>query len=454
MKRPIALVTIVVISIILLSPVRAQSDAPFPPSAIRAAFDVNPLLESGYTGKEVTVAIVNTGIDSTFYADLKAFSNLNGLPNPMIAVAQPFGPTGTDQELPRSETTADAEFVHSMAPDAKLLMILVGTHSLLDGFSYVIDNNEADVATLSPSWAYWGQGANDLVQSYNNEYAKSVGQEITLIAASNDWGANNSVPWGTVTGDFWTKHLPDSYLMPQYSPYVTAVGGTALTLQSGSHSEEGWDRSGGGPSNLFSEPTRQTGIGVPENGFRNIPDIALDASCDTPYEYYWNGGSGWFCGTSGAAPTFAGIVADIMQAKGSRLGFLNPTLYSVASTDPSVYQDVTTGCSLVEVGSSTQTGYCAHAGWDFVTGWGSIDASKLAKHLAPKAIIVAEFPSGPAEFLVTTAITVTICAVCLKSTKARREMGQGFQPLSQSRVESVYLATRRPFSRSRKISKL
>ena len=138
---------------------------------------------------------------------------------------------------------------------------------------------------------------------------------------------------------------------------------------------------------------------------------------------YWNGGSGSFCGTSGAAPTFAGIVADIMQAKGSRLGFLNPTLYSITSTDPSVYHDVTTGCSLVEVGSNTQTRYCAHAGWDFVTGWGSIDASQLAKHLAPKAIIASEFPSGPAGFLLTTAITVTICTVCLRSTKARREMG-------------------------------
>jgi kumamolisin len=424
MKRPTALVAIVVISIILLSPVRAQSGTPFPTSAIRAAYDVNPLLQSGYTGKAVTVAIVNTGIDSTFYTDLKVFSNLNDLPNPVISVVQPFGPTETNQELPKSETTADAEFVHSMAPDAKLLMVLVGTHSILAGFSYVIDNNAADIVTLSPSWAYWGQGANDLVQSYNNEYAKSVGQGITLIAASNDWGSNNSVPWGTVTGDFWTKHLPYSYLMPQYSPYVTAVGGTTLTLQSGSYgSESGWDRSGGGPSNLFSEPTWQTGIGVPENGFRNIPDIALDASCNTPYAYYWNGGSGSFCGTSGAAPTFAGIVADIMQAKGSRLGFLNPMLYSIASTDPSVYHDVTAGCSLVEVGSSTQTGYCAHAGWDFVTGWGSIDASRLAKHLAPKVVIVSEFPSGSAGFLITSAITVTLCAVCLRSTKVRREMG-------------------------------
>jgi subtilase family serine protease len=141
------------------------------------------------------------------------------------------------------------------------------------------------------------------VESYNSEFSFSVVSKITLIAASNDWGSNNSVPWGTITGEFWTKALPNSYLMPQYSPYVTAVGGTALTLMSGGYgSEVGWSRSGGGPSNLFPQPTWQTGPGVPRNGYRDIPDIALDASCDTPYAFVWQGNANdWFCGTSAGA---------------------------------------------------------------------------------------------------------------------------------------------------------
>ena len=379
------------ISVIVFVPVRAQSQSFIAtPAYIRAAYDVDPLLQAGYTAKGVTVAIVNSGIDSTFYSDMDAFSSMYGLPKPVISVVQPDGPTGTNEETPSGETTADAEFVHAMAPDAKLLMVLVGTGSLLDGFSYVVANNAADIATLSPSWAYWGAGASGIVQTYNNEYAKSVAEKITLIAASNDWGSNNTVPWGTFTGGFWTDYLPDSYLMPQYSPYVTAVGGTEFVTDSSTpYSEVGWSQSGGGPSNLFPEPAWQTGPGVPQNGFRNMPDIALDASCDTPYAYYWDGGPGSFCGTSAGAPTFAGIMADIEQAAGERLGWLNPTLYSLGSSDPSVYHDITSGCSLVEVGSSTsgvtQTGYCAQPGWDFVTGWGSIDATKLAKHFAPQA---------------------------------------------------------------------
>lgn len=390
--------------------VRAASS--FAPNDIRGAYNTTPLLQSGYTGKGVTVAVVNKGIDGTFYDDVKGFSAQYGLPPVSISAAQPYGSTGTDQELPDGETTADVEFVHAMAPNAHVLLVLVGTHSLLDGFSYVIDNNVADIAVLSPSWAYWGSGASDTAESYNEEYAKSVSLKITLIAASNDWGSNNTVPWGTVAGDFWTQHLPNSYLMPQYSPYVTAVGGTVLTVSSASYgSETGWSRSGGGPSNLFKEPSWQTGHGVPQNGYRNVPDLALDAACETGYAYYWKGSVGSFCGTSAGAPTFAGIVADIVQAAGSRVGFLNPTLYSLAASDSSVFHDVATGCSLVKVGSNIQNGYCASAGWDFVTGWGSPDAAKLAQHLAPNAQIVPEFPNHVETIVVAISILFSTLVV-------------------------------------------
>ncbi len=398
--------------------VRAPSG--FTPNAIRGAYNTTLLLQSGYTGKGVTVAVVNKGIDGTFYDDVKGFSAQYGLPPATISVAQPYGSKGTDQELPDGETTADVEWVHAMAPEAHILLVLVGTRSLLDGFSYVLDNNAADIAVLSPSWAYWGSGARDTVGSYNDEYARSVNLKITLIAASNDWGSNNTVPWGTVVGDFWTQHLPNSYLMPQYSPYVTAVGGTVLTVSSESYgSETGWSRSGGGPSNLFSEPSWQTGRGVPQNGYRNVPDLAFDAACETAYASYWKGSVGTFCGTSAGAPTFAGIVADIVQAAGSRVGYLNPTLYSLASSDASVFHDVTTGCSLVKVGSNVQNGYCASVGWDFVTGWGSPDAAKLAKHLAPNAQMVPEFPNHVETIVAAVSILFSTLVVTRYARKSR-----------------------------------
>jgi len=395
------IVALLVFGLVFTVPVRAQSVTPLTPSDLRGAYNVNPLLNAGYTGKGVTVAIVNTGVDGTFNSDIKMFDGKYGLPDATVSIVRPNGAAGTDQELPQAETTADAELIHAMAPDAKILLVLVGGQAtvLPSGFSYVIDNNAADIAMESPSSWKSGSGAASWAQSYSAEYAKSVAQKITLIAASNDFGSNNTYPDDFYTGSgFWTTLPAPVYMMPQYSPYVTAVGGTVLTVAAGSYSEVGWSQSGGGPSTLFTEPSWQTGPGVPQNGFRNIPDIALDASCDTPYAIDWNNDKyTWFCGTSGAAPTFAGILADIQQAAGGRLGFLNPTLYSLAVMDPAVYHDITSGCSILQPNpndpSSKQNGYCAQPGWDFVTGWGSVDASRLASHLAPSANIP-EFSVG------------------------------------------------------------
>jgi len=393
----VVVVALLFSSLVFFVPVRAQNVAPVAPSDVRGAYDVNPLLNAGYTGKGVTMAIVNTGIDGTFYSDIKMFDGKYGLPDANISIVRPNGAAGTTVETPQAETTADVELVHAMAPDARILLVLVGGVTLLpSGFSYVIDNNAADIAMESPSAWQNGGGAAFWAQGYNAEYAKSVALKITLIAASNDFGSNNTYPDSFYTGSgFWTTLPPPVYMMPQYSPYVTAVGGTVLTVQSGSYSEVGWAQSGGGPSTLFPEPSWQTGTGVPQNGFRNIPDIALDASCQTPYLIDWNNDKWtWFCGTSGATPTFAGIIADIQQAAGGRLGFLNPTLYSLAAADPSVYHDITSGCSILQPNpnnpNSKENGYCAQPGWDFVTGWGSIDAAKLATHLAPSASVTTQ----------------------------------------------------------------
>src|SRR5579875_525024 len=352
------------------------------PDQLRSAYDVSPILRSGYTGRNVTVAVINTGIDSTFFSDLQGFDSYFGLPNASVTIATPFGSAGTDVETPASETTADVELVHAMAPDARILLVLTGNttgfSSMLDGFSYVIDHNAADIAMVSPSvWYFPGLTDAQIVQSYSNEYSKSVAENITLVAASNDFGSNNTVQFGN------TVPCAGCYLMPQFSPYVTAVGGTNLFVNSsgGYSSETGWDQSSGGPSYVFAQPSWQKGEGVPSNGARDNPDIALDASCSTPYVFFWGGSLGEFCGTSGATPLFSGMIADMVQAAGHRLGFLNPSLYSIASTDSSAFHDVTSGCSLVMDNSTLTDGYCAGKGWDFVTGLGSPDAARLMSDL-------------------------------------------------------------------------
>ncbi len=421
----VAVLIVIVIAIVgvTLPPyVRAQCTTPcsytYSPKEISDAYDVRPLIQAGYTGQGVTVALVNSGIDSAFYTDLDTFSNHYGLPALSVTVVRPYGTAGTNVEcgIGSGETTADAESIHAMAPGATILLVLTGfspnagcAERLIDGFSYVIDNNAAAIAVLSPS-----SGVNRATaMALNAEYEKSVGEGITLIAASNDWGSNN-----TCCG---SKPSPGYYLMPQYSPYVTAVGGTVLYLNGngGYGYETGWPHSGGGPSPLFPEPHYQIVYpDVPQNGARNIPDIALPSSGqisiytptypDKPPDGIPGTSDWWgFLGTSAAAPTFAGIIADILREARNTgfvsntrgLGFLNPTLYQLGSgspQDPSYpFHDVTKGCSLV--GPNNQPGYCAHTGWDFVTGWGSIDAMKLAQDIlhnpSTTTLGVPEFPT-------------------------------------------------------------
>ena len=82
-------------------------------------------------------------------------------------------------------------------------------------------------------------------------------------------------------------------------------------------------------------------------------------------------------GTSMAAPQWSGFMALVgeSRAKANKgtLGFLNPIIYAIpASTRASVFNDVTTG---------NNGTYKAGAGWDAVTGWGSMQAQGLLNYL-------------------------------------------------------------------------
>src|SRR5262249_52488820 len=90
-------------------------------------------------------------------------------------------------------------------------------------------------------------------------------------------------------------------------------------------------------------------------------------------------------GTSAGAPTFAGILALINQATSSNgLGNVNPMLYQLTST-PGIFHDITTGTNKVPCSAGTKDcpsgtttiGFSAGAGYDQVTGLGSVDVTNL-----------------------------------------------------------------------------
>ena len=93
-------------------------------------------------------------------------------------------------------------------------------------------------------------------------------------------------------------------------------------------------------------------------------------------------------GTSVGAPSFAGIVALLNQKVNSNgLGNINPTLYSLAASAPSAFHDITTGTNIVACTQGSkgcptaapfQYGFSAHAGYDQVTGLGTVNVTNLA----------------------------------------------------------------------------
>ena len=109
---------------------------------------------------------------------------------------------------------------------------------------------------------------------------------------------------------------------------------------------------GGGASQILPQARYQTGSGVPDDGARDVPDIALIASPEFPGVFWGHdvGGAGQITccigGTSLAAPIWAGFSRVIAQLAGNtRLGNLNPLIYSLANTQYNTagFHDVTSG---------------------------------------------------------------------------------------------------------------
>ncbi len=153
---------------------------------------------------------------------------------------------------------------------------------------------------------------------------------------------------------------------------------------------------GGGQSLFYAKPSWQKGIGPEQgDGARDVPDLALESSTETPGTAIYDCGSGQdlTCagnttgsgtldlngGTSLASPLGAGIFALIAGSKGCRLGDVHAALYSLGSGSSPGLNDITTGNNgYVDPDGGLIVGFDAGVGYDLATGWGSVDVAKLA----------------------------------------------------------------------------
>ena len=248
------------------------------------------------------------------------------------------------------EATLDVEWSGGMAPDAAVRVYQapdIRDTSLVYAFNEAIGGGQ--VTVVSDSFAH-NEGVEPVAvrTTYNYAALEGAALGITVLSASGD------------------SNLVD---VPASCPYVTAVGGTSLTTNGGVwSSEEAWQDTGCGNSSYFAQPSWQQGK-TPGNTTRRA---TADISAEADTLWFYEGGS-WqqAGGTSFASPTTAGLIATLnssrLAAKSTRVGWLNPILYSSTATQAALH-DITSGAS---------NSYSAAAGWDNPTGWGSLNVAKL-----------------------------------------------------------------------------
>jgi subtilase family serine protease len=382
------------------------------------------------TGSNQSIVVV--GQSNIILSDLDQFRTIFSLPARTTSnFQQTLVPnTGTGVVLSANdsaESSLDLEWAAGVATGAKVLFFQAGsTGSAFDAITYAIEQKSAPIITTSYGLCelqFTATQTNSLVQL--GQMANAQGQ--TVIAAAGDTGAADCDAPGLPAQGGLAVDLPGAM------PYTTSVGGTTFNEGSGTYWSSGgaalsyipettWNETtlvqqleatGGGKSSLFSKPDWQTGTGVPSDGVRDVPDIALAASpqhdgylfCATDPTTNTGGCPARLSiagGTSFGAPTFAGILAILNQKTGvtTGQGNINPTLYAVAASHPESFHDITTGNNIVPCGSGTpdcptsgalQYGYSAGPGYDLVTGWGTIDANLLVTNWSSGNPTAADF---------------------------------------------------------------
>jgi kumamolisin len=258
----------------------------------------------------------------------------------------------------------------------------------------------------------WGAPENEwtpqAMTAFDEAFADAAKLGISVFAASGDQGSADRLQYEEdPNGLARANPAYDGKAhanFPSSSPHVTACGGTRLTAEGEAIASEtawndgnGW-ATGGGVSDFFSLPEWQEDAGVPasinppgKRVGRGVPDVAGDADGETGYQIYVGGKKTIIGGTSAVAPLWAGMTARLNQARGRRLGFLNPILYTAAAK--ACFRPVTQGDNEVPAnGDQPATrGYEAGSGWNACAGLGTPVGAEL------RTLFVASAQAPPAS---------------------------------------------------------
>jgi subtilase family serine protease len=387
------------------------------PADFAVIYDLTSTYANGLNGTGRTLAVIGRSDVQT--ADINNFRATFGLaaalPTVILAGDDP-GLVANDQ----TESDLDLEWGGGIAPSVALEFVTAKSTNTTDGVllssQYAVEHNLADVITVSYGGCESTSDVSGGTTFFNQLWQQAAAQGTSVFVASGDSGAAGCDTAGSTSA---THGLGVNMLCS--SPYSTCVGGTEFTAdistpgtywsttntpgtyasalryigeavwnQSGSVSGgSGLWSSGGGASIYYAKPAWQLSTGVPSDGYRDVPDVALNASLahDPTLIYSSDGNPGSTLeaigGTSVAAPAMAAIAVLVAQRQNGRVGTFNPTLYGLSGLQTNggapVFHSITTGSNTVP----GQAGFTASATdpvYNQATGLGSVDAGLLVAH--------------------------------------------------------------------------
>jgi subtilase family serine protease len=331
-----------------VKPFATTSPTGYGPSDLQSAYS----LPSSTAGGGQTVAIVDAYDDPKAESDLGTYRSTYGLSSCTTANGcfRKVNQTG-GTSYPRGdhgwalEISLDVQMVSAVCPNCHILLVEASSNSLTNLEAAV---NEA--ATLK---------ANEISNSYGGSESST---ETSADAAYNHPGIAITASSGD--GGYGVEY-------PAASPYVTAVGGTALSRSTSAArgwTETAWSGAGSGCSAYEPQQTWQASNANITSvcSRRAVADVSADADPNTGVSVYdsygYQGQKGWFVvgGTSVSSPVIASVYALAGNAGTVTYG-------SYPYSNSTSLWDITTGSN----GSCGNLLCNATTGWDGPTGLGT-----------------------------------------------------------------------------------
>jgi kumamolisin len=359
---------------------------------------------AGTDGTGQTIAIIELG-GGYNAADLSTYFSGLSLSVPSVTAVGVDDGSNSPGQAADGEVELDIEVAGAVAPKASFVVYFAPNtdQGFIDAISDAINAKPTPIA-VSISWggpenSWASQSMSGMNEAISD--AAALGCTVTVAAGDNGSSDNASSTSG-VQVDF-----------PASSPYSLACGGTTLVGNTATNtitSEVVWNEipiqggaGGGGVSVTYAQPSWQktagvpasaatgvTGIGSATDPGRGVPDVAGNADPYSGYQVVVDGKSQPIGGTSAVAPLWAGLIARLAQASGTRFGLLQPLLYAgiTPSAEVAGFRDVVEG---------NNGAYKAGPGWDPCTGLGSPNGTALLARLSPSSNPTPPPTTGPTD---------------------------------------------------------